>query len=576
MAIDHTPTSIARALALTLGLAALAASAPVHAALPSATSVTDFTAALPAGGNGSRPTNPLTEAADGYLYSRARSGGGTVLNNQQGGVDAVFFRMKNDGSAFQVLASGATTVAPVSTRWISAADGHLYAPGATSGQIQRYKHGVTPGWETFFTGSSGYIISILESDKLFFLTANTGHALSSLRLDGSVETLLRATGATSATDGSSPHYMIRGSDGRLYGLQTSGGSGSAGTLFSMNRDGSDYRVLLNFNSQTTGRQNTSATQPLIEASDGKLYGITYNGSGGEAAGGAIYRVDKDGSQYEQIYSFPTNTNRGGYNPNTIFQARDGHIYISTVNGGANGGGTILRYRIADGVLELLYTFEALTGPARNNIWTNPTTGATAVVNAAINGGSNAAGRNPYHLMQASNGQFYGVAMLGGSHGWGSLFRFDPGNEVAPDAMLNDVPPELLGFGVNAGYASSTTVAVGHRIDLYWNTKGVAGCTASSNEPGSAWTGSKASQANTSLTAVAVAPVQAGTWTYTLTCRPQSPHYANVTAAITVNAAPAVAEPLAIGNGGGGAMGWLLAPLTALGLGLRRRRAGSSS
>lgn len=575
MNFDCHPNSVARALALILGMATVAA--PTHAALPSITNVTNFTAALPAGGNGARPTNPLTEAADGYLYSRARAGGGTVLNNQQGGTDAVFFRIRNDGTGFEVLGSGPTTVAPTSTRWISAGDGYLYSPGPSSGLIQRYRHGTTTGWEDFFTGSSGYIISILESDNLFFLTANTGSALSSLSLDGSLETLLRATGSSSATDGSSPHYMIRGSDGRLYGLQSTGGSGGAGTLFSMNRDGSDYRVLQNFNSLSTGYQNTSAIKPLIEATDGKLYGINYNGSGGDVAGGAIYRIDKDGGNYELIYGFATNTDRGGYNPNTIFQAQDGHIYISTIYGGANRGGTILRYRIDDGVLELLYTFEALTGPAQNNIWTHPTTGVTAVVNAAINGGSNAAGRNPYHLMQASNGQFYGVAMLGGSHGWGSLFRFEPGDEVAPDAMLNDAPPEMLGFGVNSGYLDSATVAVGNSISLYWNTRGVAGCTASSNEPGSAWSGSKVAKANTSVTAVSVAPVQAGTWTYTLTCRPQSPNYPNVSASITVNAAPAVTEPQAVGNGGGGgALGWLLAPLAVLGLACRRRRASASA
>lgn len=569
MAFHHTRTFVI--VSLSVSLSALTVGAASHAALPSITNVTSFTAALPTGGNGSRPSNPLTEAADGYLYSRARSGGGTVVNNTQGGTDAVFFRIKNDGTGFDVLASGPGTVAPTSTRWIGASDGYLYSPGPASGLLQRYRHGTTTGWEDFFTGTSGFITSITQADGLFYLTNNTGSALTSLSADGKTETLLRATGSSAATDGSSPHYMLRASDGRLYGLHTSGGSSFSGTLFSMARDGSDYRVLLNFASSTTGYQNSNAIQPLIEASDGKLYGINYNGSGGDVAGGAIYRIDKDGSNYEMIYSFATNTDRGGYNPNTIFQAKDGHIYISTVNGGATGGGTILRYRIDDGVLELLYTFEALTGPPQNNVWTNPNTGATAVINSVLNGGSNAAGRTPQHLMQASNGQFYGVAMRGGSHGWGSLFRFEPGDEVAPDAMLNDVPPELLGFGVEAGYTKSATVAVGRSINLYWDAKAVAGCTATSNEPGSAWTGNKLAKANTSTTAVAVAPVQAGTWTYTLTCRPQSASYDPVSAFVMVNAAPAVTETESVGNGGGGALAWALAPLAWLGMARRRSR-----
>jgi uncharacterized repeat protein (TIGR03803 family) len=564
----RTLTPTARALAIALGLAGPISMA--HAVLPSAEAVVNFTAALPAGGNGARPSTPLTEAADGYLYSRTATGGGTVLNSQQGGNSAVFFRLKNDATGFEVLDSGASTVAPTSTRWLAASDGHLYSPGPSSGLIQRYRHGATTGWETFHTGSSGFVTSILEADLQFYLTAGAS-TLASLSLDGT-QAIPLYTITNPTLEGGTPHYMVRGSDGRLYGLHTTGGSGFAGTLFRMDRDGNGYQVLQNFNALTTGYQKINAVRPLVEAGDGKLYGITYDGGGGDVSGGAIYRINKDGSDFELIHGFASNTDRAGYNPNTVLLGRDGHIYVSTLNGGANGGGTIVRYRIDDGVLELLYTFEALTGPAQNNIWTNPTSGATATVNAAINGGGNAAGRTPYHLMQASNGQFYGVAQRGGSHGWGSVFRFDPGDEVAAGSMLNDVPAELLNFGINVAHDPSATLALGQSVNLWWNTKGVASCAGTSTEPGSTWIGRQSAKATSSTTAASVKPGRAGTWTYTLTCQPQNPAYPPVSAAVSLTVVPTVADGIDVGNGGGGgALAWLLLPLMGLALWARRAR-----
>lgn len=567
MDLTRKPTSVAQAALLLLGLSALPMA--VQAALPSVEAVANFTAAQPGGGNGARPVTPLVEAADGYLYSRTATGGGTINNSSQGGTSAVFYRIRNDGTGFEVLATGDATVAPTSTRWIAGSDGYLYSP-MTAGLIQRYKHNTTTGWEDFHTLSSAQTVtSIHESGGLFYLAAGAS-SISSLSLPARVETPL-FTLTNAGTEGSAPREMLRGSDGRLYGINTSGGPGSNGTLFSLNSDGADYRVLQSFNNTATGSPGIFAVRLLVEAGDGKLYGITYSGNGDYTRGG-IYRIDRNGDNFEMIYGFATPTDRGGANPNNILLGRDGHLYISTINGGANGVGTILRYRIDDGVLELLYTFEAATGPAQNNVWTNPTTGATATSNVALNGGSNAGGRFPYHLMQASNGQFYGITQQGGSHGWGTVFRFHPGDEVAPGSMLNDVPPEMLGFGINVSHQPSATVIAGRSVDLFWNTKGVSSCTAFSNEPGSAWTGRQATKATGGTSVVNLTLLQPGAWTYTLTCLPQNPVYAAVSASITIQVEPAVTDPQPIGNGGGGALGGLLAPLAALGgLALLRRR-----
>src|SRR5688572_4593677 len=70
--------------------------------------------------------------------------------------------------------------------------------------------------------------------------------------------------------------VIEGSDGVLYGTTVYGGASpvssfytDAGVVFRMNKDGSGFRILHHF-SRTDG----SSPGPLLEASDGNLYGST--------------------------------------------------------------------------------------------------------------------------------------------------------------------------------------------------------------------------------------------------------------------------------------------------------------
>jgi len=63
--------------------------------------------------------------------------------------------------------------------------------------------------------------------------------------------------------------LIQGTDGALYGTESGGRSGN-GTAFKLNRDGSGYTVLQNFDHDTTGAYIEAG---LVQGTGGVLYGV---------------------------------------------------------------------------------------------------------------------------------------------------------------------------------------------------------------------------------------------------------------------------------------------------------------
>src|SRR5438309_1963624 len=98
-----------------------------------------------------------------------------------------------------------------------------------------------------------------------------------------------------AGDGSSPASgVIEGSDGALYGMSYSAGTGHGGTIFKLNKDGTGFGVLWNFQQGSTNGFWTSA--PLMEGSDGVLYGATTAGGLSTNPGsGTVFRINRDGT-----------------------------------------------------------------------------------------------------------------------------------------------------------------------------------------------------------------------------------------------------------------------------------------
>jgi uncharacterized repeat protein (TIGR03803 family) len=80
---------------------------------------------------------------------------------------------------------------------------------------------------------------------------------------------------------------VEGCDGAIYGTTYQGGSSNLGTVFKLNKDGSDYAVEYNFTGP--GNDGSYPYAGLAIGSDGTMYGTTSNG--GSDNRGTVFRLD---------------------------------------------------------------------------------------------------------------------------------------------------------------------------------------------------------------------------------------------------------------------------------------------
>jgi uncharacterized repeat protein (TIGR03803 family) len=161
-----------------------------------------------------------------------------------------------------------------------------------------------------------------------------------LNKDGSGYSVLHHFGLGS--DGIEPmSALLEGSDGALYGT-TIMAVGGAGAVFKLNKDGSGYTILHYFGS--IGNDGQTPKVPLIEGNDGMLYGTTSFG-GGYYGNGALFKLNKDGSEYSVIYRFQdTASPTDGSDPVAgLVQGKDGAFYGTTRFGGPFGSGVVFRF-----------------------------------------------------------------------------------------------------------------------------------------------------------------------------------------------------------------------------------------
>jgi uncharacterized repeat protein (TIGR03803 family) len=168
---------------------------------------------------------------------------------------------------------------------------------------------------------------IQASDGNFYGTVGNNGAngegyVFSLTPSGTISVIYNFTGAA---DGGVPQAsLIEGNDGNLYGTNTIGGLGS-GVLFRLTLGGA-ITVLHNFVASTDG----SAPGALIEDSAGNFFGAAYSGGAGS---GTIFEYSQAGA-FSVVHTF-TGTAGDGAEPNApLLQASDGFIYGVTVFGGS--------------------------------------------------------------------------------------------------------------------------------------------------------------------------------------------------------------------------------------------------
>ena len=127
--------------------------------------------------------------------------------------------------------------------------------------------------------------------------------------------------------------LIRDKLGNLYGTALFGGVNGDGTVFKYGFDGT-FTVLHAFN----GTDGEFPEHGVVSDKAGNLYGVT--AFGGASDNGSVYKIASDGT-FTTLYSF-TGGADGGFLYGGLDIDKDGNLYGSTVDGGANASGTVFK------------------------------------------------------------------------------------------------------------------------------------------------------------------------------------------------------------------------------------------
>jgi uncharacterized repeat protein (TIGR03803 family) len=278
----------------------------------------------------------------------------------------------SEGSVFKITPSGALTLLYSFCPQSGCSHGSAPFAGLVAGASSSFLYGTTSSGGASGMGS---IFQVTESGQLTTLVSLT------------------------AASGHQPYAgLIQASDGNFYGTMHVGGANLGGAVIKITPTGT-LTTLYSFCSQPNCVDGRWPWAGLIQASDGNLYGTT-NGAGAYGAG-TVFQITTSGV-LTTIHSFCAlpNCPDGSYSESALVQGSDGNLYGTTQNGGGfginQGGGTVYQLTLG-GTLTTLHSFCSVAGCADGS---NPRAG----------------------LIQATDGNLYGVTVYGGAQGAGTIFE----------------------------------------------------------------------------------------------------------------------------------------------------------
>jgi uncharacterized repeat protein (TIGR03803 family) len=118
--------------------------------------------------------------------------------------------------------------------------------------------------------------------------------------------------------------LVQATDGNLYGTTSEGGASGYGMVFKITPSGT-LTTLYSFCSQSGCTDGASPYAALVQATDGNLYGTTYEG--GDIGYGTVFKITPSGA-LTTLYSFCSQSPcmDGGNPEGTLVQATDGNLY----------------------------------------------------------------------------------------------------------------------------------------------------------------------------------------------------------------------------------------------------------
>jgi uncharacterized repeat protein (TIGR03803 family) len=185
--------------------------------------------------------------------------------------------------------------------------------------------------------------------------------------------------------------LIQASNGRLYGMTSRGGIADLGAIFSYDTDTDSWEIIY-----FSGINGANPFGSLVEANNGKFYGMTYNG--GSVNNGVIFELDSNLDTIINVFNF---NGLNGMDPfGSLLQASNGLLYGLTSSGGIFNKGVLFKFDINTTTFTKLHDFNGSNGSFPQGT-----------------------------LIQISNGKIYGVTGSGGLTDDGVLFEFDPVSET---------------------------------------------------------------------------------------------------------------------------------------------------
>ncbi len=355
--------------------------------------------------DGEAPYAGLTKAGVGRFYGTTGYGGLSSNCPNQSGFGC--------GTVFEITQAGKLTTLYNFCSQANCSDGDLPQAGLVEAHNGKF-YGTTNGGG-------------LPSPD-----GSQGGTVFSITSAGGLTTLYRfctVVSASSCADGEAPNAtLVQGANGNFYGTTALGGAHTAGTVFEISPTGT-LVTLHSFCSQINSAghcaDGESPSGGLILGANGKLYGTTT--FGGRTGHGAIFEITP-GVGIRTLYSFCSKAKcADGSTPEAaLLYASDGNLYGTTYQGGAGssctqngktisaGCGTIFEITPA-GTLTTLYSFCSQTDCSDGKY----PYGKLVEASSGLLYGTTSAG-----------GDF-----TGNQQGWGTIFNLSVGLTPSPAAPI---------------------------------------------------------------------------------------------------------------------------------------------
>ncbi|HUM45931.1 MAG TPA: T9SS type A sorting domain-containing protein [Chitinophagales bacterium] len=326
---------------------------------------------------------------------------------------------------------------------------------------------------SFSTGSPQCNLLPSGNSIIYGVTVSGGtHALGEIFSYNSSTNTFASLYSMDSSQGFYPRgSLVMAANNKLYGMTSNGGAFNLGVLFSFDPSNNTYVKLHEFDNTTGQFPNGS----VIQAANGKLYGMT--STGGLNGGGIIFSYDIANNVFTDVHDFDFST--GSITFGSLLEAGNGLLYGMAFGGGTTGHGVIFSFDPANNNYTVIHNFNGTDGSA-------PFAGLTEAANGLLygntsQGGANsggiifsidpvgtgftklhdfedATGSKPWGgLMQASDGNLYGMTAFGGVNGLGAIFSYNLSSDIYTKLHDGDFTDGALPYAGFIEYKSITGI-----------------------------------------------------------------------------------------------------------------------